>query len=152
MNIIGNVDPEKFLNWCKSQSHLLTRESWNGRQIKQHRDLVWYGLGVNFGSNSIFTANPIPANLNKRLREFYPDFNCLQLLRYTNKADLPKHCDRPVFDKKVIIINHGTAVFWQNKHTFLKNGAVYEIDASIEHAILQTEGERWSLSIRKIIT
>jgi hypothetical protein len=51
---LGSVDKNKFRKWCVSKNHLMIREKWFGKEIKEDRLNLWFGIGVNFDKNLSF--------------------------------------------------------------------------------------------------
>jgi hypothetical protein len=151
---LGKVDKIKFRKWCESYESIMYKEKWFGKEIKENRFNLWFGIGINFDKNlSSFEGLKIDKGLEERCREFYGDsFNSLLLMKYENGSKLNIHKDRSCFDNKVVIFNSGYCVFkYDGKEKFLDDGCVYEIDGKKDHGVIKVMGVRYSLSIRKVI-
>ena len=151
---LGSVDKNKFRKWCVSKNHLMIREKWFGKEIKEDRLNLWFGIGVNFDKNlTKFEGLEIDKGLYKRCNEFYgEDFNSLLLIKYGNGSKLNLHTDRDCFDNKVIIFNSGICIFeYDGVRKILEDGGVYEIDGKKNHGVIKCVGDRYSLSIRKVV-
>ena len=151
---LGSIDKNKFRKWCISKNHLMIREKWFGKEIKEDRLNLWFGIGVNFDKNlSKFEGLEIDKGLYKRCNEFYgEDFNSLLLMKYGNGSKLKLHTDRDCFDNKVIIFNSGICIFeYDGVRKILEDGGVYEIDGKKNHGVIKCVGDRYSLSIRKVV-
>ncbi|MBE9176798.1 hypothetical protein IQ225_18410 [Synechocystis salina LEGE 06155] len=151
---LGNVDEVKFKEWCKNHENKMYKEKWFGKEIKENRLNLWFGVGVNFDKAlSKFEGIKIDKGLERKCREFYGEgFNSLLLIKYEDGSKLNLHKDRDCFDSKVIIINSGICVFeYDGERKILKNGEVYKIDGKKDHGVVKVVGERYSLSIRKVL-
>ncbi|MEH2462262.1 hypothetical protein [Nostoc sp.] len=82
------------------------------------------------------------------------------MYKYEQGCELKSHVDRDIFDSKVILINiseddllGGNVEFFYNGNIeILSNGEIIKFNSKIPHGIKKLKSERWSLSIRKIIT
>jgi hypothetical protein len=151
---LGKVDEIKLKAWCKSYENKMYKEKWFGREIKENRLNLWFGVGVNFDRNlTKFEGIRIDSGLEKRCKEFYGDnFNSLLLIKYGDKSKLNIHRDRDCFDNKVIIFNSGICIFeYDGERKILNDGEIIEIDGKKDHGVIQCVGERFSLSVRKVL-
>lgn len=160
---IGFVDKIKVWNFVKSHDYLLENERWNGKQNSSGRKCLWFGLGVELGfKSSVFEGIKIDNGLKKKCDELWggSDWNSILLYKYQAGCELKNHVDRDIFDSKVIVINisedsllGGNVEFLYNGNIeILCNGEIVEFDSKISHGIKKLKSERWSLSIRKILT
>lgn len=151
---IGMVDKVKLKKWCNSKNELMYREKWFGREIKENRMNLWFGVGIEFNKSlTRFDGLEIDPGLKRRCEEFYGEgFNSLLLIKYGNRSKLNLHKDRDCFDNKVIIFNSGICIFeYDGDRKILNDGEVIEIDGKKEHGVIKCVGERFSLSVRKIL-
>jgi hypothetical protein len=151
---LGFVNKVKFKEWCVSKEVLMERERWYGREVRENRFNLWFGVGINFDrSLSRFEGLEIDGGLRKRCEEFYGEgFNSLLLIRYGNGSKLNLHKDRDCFGNRVVIFNSGVCVFeYDGERKILNDGEVIEIDGKKDHGVIKCVGERFSLSIREVI-
>lgn len=163
LNRIGFVDKVKVWDFVKAHEHLLEAERWNNKQNSSGRKCLWFGLGVELGfKSSVFDGIKIDSALRKRCDHLWrgSDWNSILLYKYQAGCELKAHIDRDIFDSKVILINiseddllGGNVQFFYNGNIeILSNGEIIEFNSKIPHGIKKLKSERWSLSIRKIIT
>ncbi|AVH74399.1 hypothetical protein NLP_30003 (plasmid) [Nostoc sp. 'Lobaria pulmonaria (5183) cyanobiont'] len=163
LNRIGFVDKVKVWNFVKTYENLLEVERWNGKQNSSGRKCLWFGLGVELGFKStVFEGFEINNSLRKKCNDLWcgSDWNSILLYKYQAGCELKNHVDRDIFDSKVIVINisedsllDGNVEFYYNGNIeILSNGEIVEFNSKISHGIKKLKSERWSLSIRKIIT
>lgn len=153
MNFLGYVDRIKLKNWCLGLKGW-ERERWYGREIKEERDIVWFGVGVELGGNSFFEGNWIGGSLKGRIDEIWggEDWNSILVYKYGNGSKLNLHVDRDVFDKRVLIINSGICLFsYGGNDYWMEDGGIYEINGKVKHGVKRVIGERFSLSVRKVL-
>lgn len=150
---LGEVEKIKFKNWCVDKNNLMVKEKWFGKEVKEDRRMVWFGVGIELGKNEKFKGLEIDNSLKKRCLEFYGEnFNSLLLIKYGDGSKLNLHKDRDCFDKKVVIVNSGICVFeYDGERKILEDGKIYEIDGKKSHGVVKVVGERYSLSIRKVL-
>lgn len=160
---IGFADKVKVWGFVKSYEYLLEAERWNKKANVSGRKCLWFGLGVELGFKStVFEGFEIDNNLRKRCDDLWcgRDWNSILLYKYQAGCELKNHVDRDIFDSKVIVINisedgllGGNVEFFYNGNIeILSNGEIVEFNSKISHGIKKLKSERWSLSIRKIIT
>jgi hypothetical protein len=160
---IGFVDRIKVWSFVRNYENLLEAERWNGKKNTSGRKCLWFGLGVELGFKStVFEGFEIDNSLRKRCDALWcgSDWNSILLYKYQQGCELKAHVDRDIFDSKVILINiseddllGGNVEFFYNENIeILSNGEIIEFNSKIPHGIKKLKSERWSLSIRKIIT
>jgi hypothetical protein len=163
LNRIGFVDKNKVWSFVKAHEYLLKAERWNRKQNSSGRKCLWFGLGVDLGFKStVFEGFQIDNGLRKRCNDLWcgSDWNSILLYKYQAGCELKSHVDRDIFDSKVIVVNisedsllGGNVEFLYNGNIeILSNGEIIEFNSKIPHGIKKLKSERWSLSIRKIIT
>lgn len=163
LNRIGFVDKIKVWNFVKTYENLLESERWNGKQNSSGRKCLWFSLGVELGFKStVFEGIKINSVLRKRCNDLWcgEDWNSILLYKYQAGCELKSHIDRDIFDSKVILINiseddllgGNVEFFYNGSIEILSNGEIIEFNSKISHGIKKLKSERWSLSIRKIIT
>lgn len=160
---IGFVDKIKVWDFVGAYENLLENERWNRKENSSGRKCLWFGLGVELGfKSSVFEGIKIDNGLRKKCNELWSgsDWNSLLLYKYEQGCELKAHIDRDIFDSKVILINisednllgGGVEFFYNGNIEILSNGEIIEFNSKISHGIKKLKSERWSLSIRKIIT
>ncbi|WP_373527375.1 hypothetical protein [Nostoc sp.] len=163
LNRIGFVDKNKVWDFVKSQEYLLEAERWNKKPNVSGRKCLWFGLGVELGlKSSIFEGIKIDNGLKQKCDYLWGgnDWNSILLYKYQAGCELKNHVDRDIFDSKVILINisedsllgGNVEFFYDGNIEILSNGEVIEFNSKISHGIKKLKSERWSLSIRKILT
>lgn len=160
---IGFVDKIKVWDFARNYENLLEAERWNGKQNSSGRKCLWFGFGVELGFKSkIFAGFEIDKGLRKKCNELWSgdDWNSILLYKYEQGCELKPHIDRDIFDSKVILINISEDNFLNGNVEFVydeaieifSNGEVVEFNSKISHGIKKLKSERWSLSIRKIVS
>ncbi|MBN3869545.1 hypothetical protein [Nostoc sp. JL33] len=163
LNRIGFVDKNKVWDFVKAHEYLLEPERWNKKANVSGRKCLWFGLGVELGlKSSVFEGIKIDSRLRKKCDQLWSgsDWNSILLYKYQAGCELKNHVDRDIFDSKVIVVNisedsllgGNVKFFYDGNIEILSNGEVIEFNSKISHGIKKLKSERWSLSLRKIIT
>ena len=163
---IDTIAPRKaiaLLEWCIAQD--LHQEHYNEKPTCRFEK--FWGTGVSLyagGLNKIYPGSPIAAEavLMDLCEDYYPQANSILLYRYAVGASIAEHCDRPCWDRKVVLINLVDAspnLFGEKPFTRFKfdgcnhllgDGDVIEFDSRTLHGIPAVKHTRYSLQLRRI--
>lgn len=156
-------DTSKILDWVRSQT--LTPELWNDKPTGRLEK--WFGIQcqlLDYGRNwrTFEATEPIEFDLILgELRDFYyPEANSVLIYKYAPSVGISDHTDKPVFDRKVVVVNLIDAQpdllgekpfikFRFDGHThLLGDGDVIAFDALVPHGLPPVKCDRYSIQFR----
>lgn len=153
----------KLLEWCLAQH--LNQELYNEKPTSRFEK--WWGTSVSLyagGLNKLYPAAPIGTEdlLMNLCERYYPAADSILLYRYAVGASISEHCDRPCWDRKVVMINlvdaspnlFGEKPFtrfkFDGQNHLLGDGDIIEFDSGTHHGIPPVKHTRYSLQLRRI--
>lgn len=141
-------DLESLREWCRQQSP--TEQSISSRYAYD-RTHKWFGHEVVLTKPAIITKGYQDNRVTQFGNIVLPGWHCALLCHYRPGGRMNPHCDHPVFEPSLVLVNVGCATLRVGEQVRnLEDGEVIQFKSDVEHQLYPVQSERWSLLLRRI--